>query len=135
MVAPSNVRPLITVRITTPHERADGVAHVCVVAAQPVDPADHERVAGPEQIEEPVTFWTIHEARMDARYALVGNDHIDPEAGCFGLFALMGDRLIGSADAGVQDRLHGIIICPLGYCPHDSLSVGQDQPERTGFRA
>ena len=46
-----------------PHELPDGVAHVRVVAAQAIHPADHERVAGPEQIKEPATFWTIRKAR------------------------------------------------------------------------
>lgn len=77
-----------------------------IVAAQPVDPSDYERVADPEQIEQSATFWTIREVRMDARHVLVGNDHVDLETGCFGLFALMRDRLIGGADAGGQDRLH-----------------------------
>jgi hypothetical protein len=96
------------------HELPDRVTNVRVVPAKPVDPADHERVAGPEQIEEPATFRTIREARMDAGHALVGNDRVDQEAGCFGLFALMSNRLISGADARVQDRLHRITICPLG---------------------
>jgi hypothetical protein len=38
---------------------------------------------------------------MDARHAIVSYDRVNVEAGCFGLFALMGDRLIGGTDAGV----------------------------------
>jgi hypothetical protein len=49
---------------------------------------------------------------MDARDAVVSDDRVNVEAGCFGLFALVGDRLIGGTDAGVQDRLHGSPFVP-----------------------
>jgi hypothetical protein len=59
------------------HERADHVHHVLIVAPEPVDLADHERVARPEQIEQPATFWTIPKTRLDTRHAVIGHNGID----------------------------------------------------------
>src|SRR3954468_17368636 len=61
----------------------------------------------------------------------ISNDCVHPEACCFGLFALVGDRLVGGADAGIEDRLH-VEHRPLMWRPHINPPVDQSQPMRKG---
>jgi hypothetical protein len=107
-VAPSKVKLLMTVRITTPRpELADGVAHVLVIAAEAVNPAHYEGIAGPEFVEEAATFRAFDQPRGDPRYPVVSEHLVDGEACGLGLGKLVLNGLLRSRNAGIQDRAHG----------------------------
>ena len=87
------------------HQLTDGVGHVLVVAAKPVDPPDHKYVAAPEHVEEATPLRPIGEPGADAAHALIRHDHIDREARGLGLGALVASGLLRGAHAGVEDGL------------------------------
>jgi hypothetical protein len=88
------------------HELSDGVDHVGVIAAEPINPAHHEGISGAQQIEETMPFRPIDEAGSDAGHTVVGNDLVDCEPRGTRLGFLMLDRLLGSRDSRVKHRRH-----------------------------
>ena len=77
LVAPSNVI------------LPDGVAHVPVVTAKPVDPANDERVARTQDVEESATFRPIRQARADAGHSMIRDHAVELEACRLRLSALV----------------------------------------------
>jgi len=106
------VRDALIAFIAAAHELADGVAHVRVVPAEPIDPAHDERVAGPEEIEQPSTLRALGEARAETGNAVVRDHVIDLEPRRLRLGPLMLERLLGGAHSCVENRGHAPFPCP-----------------------
>ena len=68
VVAPSNVNRLMTVSDSnlSPDEPANGIGHVGIIAPEPVNPTDHQRVAFPENVEQPFPLRSLAKACGDA---------------------------------------------------------------------
>lgn len=58
---------------TAPHELADGVANISVVAAKPIDPSHHERIPSPQHIEQSAALGALGEASFPSA---VTADHV-----------------------------------------------------------
>lgn len=83
----------------------NGLAHVLVVASEPVHPADQQSVAEREEIEEPAALRPFGQLRGEAADAVVDDDPINPEPLLLGLSPLVVGALLGRADANVK---HGL---------------------------
>ena len=49
----------------SPHELADGVAHILVVPAKAIDPTDDKHVTGPQLVEQAATLGTLDKATVE----------------------------------------------------------------------
>ena len=78
-----------------PHEVADGVAHVLVVPAETVHPADHERVASAQLIVEPAALGALGQPGAQTGHAVVSDHLVDVEGCCPRLGGLVLDGLLG----------------------------------------
>jgi hypothetical protein len=74
---------------------ADGVADIFVVAAQPIDPPDHERIASPELVVEPAAFGALGEPSAQSGDAVVRDHLVNAEARRLGMGELVVDGLLG----------------------------------------
>jgi hypothetical protein len=87
---------------TAPHELADGVANISIVAPKPIDPAHHERVSRPQHVEQPAALRTLSEPCAHAADTFIGDHLVDLEPGLLGLGALVGGSLFSGGYAGVE---------------------------------
>src|SRR5712671_2844148 len=49
----------------SPHELADGVAYVLIIAAEAINPTDHKHVTGPQLVEQAATLGALNKATME----------------------------------------------------------------------
>jgi hypothetical protein len=100
-----------------PHELTNGLADVLVVPAEAVNPANNERVAAAEQVEQPAALGSFAELGADSGYATVRDDLVELEACLLGLGSLVFDGLLGGADAGYRTVAIRSLTSPLGLRP------------------
>jgi hypothetical protein len=111
------------------HELANGLANVLVVAAKAINPANHQRVARPQYVEQPPSLWSLRKLRADPGDPFVPYDLVEPEAGFLGLGALVLDGLLSGADAGVENCSHvNPPLSPLGLRPLITGPLDSCQP-------
>ena len=127
----------VVVHDAAAHQLPDGVGHVGIVAAEPVDPPDHEHVTAPEHVEQAPALRPVDEPGADAAHTLIRDHGVDREARGLGLGALVGGGLVRGRDAGVEDGLrHGRNVrwddvrmktCPLNKINPSGRSFGRSQ--------
>src|SRR5262249_51940028 len=49
----------------TPHELADGVAHVLIISAKPINPTHDKHITGPQLVEQAATLGALDKATVE----------------------------------------------------------------------
>jgi hypothetical protein len=93
-------------------ELPHSVGHVLIVAPQAINPANHQCVALPKDIEKSASFRTFTEARGDARNAMVGKHQIRLKSVLVSLGSLVLDGLIERADPAIKNSFHPYVPSP-----------------------
>ena len=73
-----------------------------IIAPKTINPADHEDVAFPQNIEQPFSLGPFPKPCGDARDAMVRQHQVGLEPGLFGLHPLMLKRLVEGRDPAIQ---------------------------------
>src|SRR5258707_2850030 len=94
----------------SPHELADGVAYVLIIAAQAINPTDHEHIAGPQLVEEAATLGALDKAAVETGHPVVGDHFVDGEARGLGVTELVLDGLLCCGYASILDRRHDVAL-------------------------
>jgi hypothetical protein len=72
----------------------DGVAHVLIIPAEAINPANHKHVTGSQLVEETATLGALDEAAVEAGHPVVGDYFVDGEARGLGLSKPMVNGLL-----------------------------------------
>ena len=108
---------------TATNELTHGIGYVFVVASEAVNPANHQCVAVPKNVEKTPTFGAFTQASGDTRNAMVRQHYIRRKSNLDRRGLLVIESLIDGTYAAIKNGFHAWLSCPLGCCPVGDVSA------------